>query len=137
MILYIYRKSQNESKGILKTYTYSSSNKTNKNLLQRIAGPVPRTAVDCGGPQITNYCTYIHIYKCVFLAHRHFFLFRPRVFSRVLGSVARREPVRTPRASLGPGRGPQHVLWGLEVASPGEGFRARRDMHVHANPRTG
>ena len=79
----------------------------------------------------------ITMYKCVFLPHRHFFLFRPRVFSRVLGSVARREPVRTPRASLGPGRGPQHVLWGLEVASPGEGFRARRDMHVHANPRTG
>ena len=57
--------------------------------------------------------------------------------SRALGSVARREPVRTPRASLGPGRGSWRVLWGFKVASPlGEGFRARRAIHAHANPRT-
>ena len=60
-------------------------------------------------------CIYI---KCVFLAFRHFFLFRPRVFSRTLGSVARREPARTPHASLGPGRGPWYVLWVLKVAVP-------------------
>ena len=30
----------------------------------------------------------------------HFFLFRPRIFPRALGSVARREPARTPRAPL-------------------------------------
>ena len=64
-----------------------------------------------------------------------FFLFRPRVFSRALGSVATREPARTPRASLGPGRGPRHVLWGFKVASPlGEIPRA---IQVPANPRTG
>ena len=66
-----------------------------------------------------------------------FFLLWPRVFPRALGSVARGEPARTPRANLGPGRGPWHVLWGFEVASPlGEGFRARRAIQVHANPRT-
>ena len=71
------------------------------------------------------------------LALRHFFLFRPRVFSRVLGSVARREPARTSRVSLGPGRGPWYVLWGLKVACPlGEGFRARRAIQAHSNPRT-
>ena len=41
----------------------------------------------------------------VFLALRHF-LFRLRVFPRALGSVARREPARTPCTSLGRGRGP-------------------------------
>ena len=41
-------------------------------------------------------------YKCVLLAHRHFFLFRPRVFSRALGSVACREPAGTTRRKCGP-----------------------------------
>ena len=85
--------------------------------------------------------THIFMLLCInvfFLARRHFLLFRPRVFSRALGSVARREPARTPRASLGPGRGPRHVLWGFKVASPhGEGFRARRAIQAPANPRTG
>ena len=80
---------------------------------------------------------YYYVYMCVFLAHRHFVLFRPRVFSRALGSVARREPSRTLGASVGPGRGPRHVLWGFKVASPlGEGFRARRAIQVRVNPRT-
>ena len=72
-----------------------------------------------------------------FLALRNVILFRPRVFPRDLGSAARRKPARTPYASLGPGRGPWHVLWGFKVASLlGEGFRARRAIHAHANPRT-
>ena len=71
------------------------------------------------------------MYQCVFFAHRHFFLFRPRAFSRALGSVARREPARTPRARLGLGKGPQHVLWGFKLASPlEEGFRARTAIQV-------
>ena len=45
-----------------------------------------------------------------FFTLQHFFLFRPRVFPRALGSVAHTEPARTPYASLGPGRGPWHVL---------------------------
>ena len=49
-----------------------------------------------------NQLVYITRYKCVFLAHWHFFLFRPRVFSRALGTVARREPARTPRRKFGP-----------------------------------
>ena len=64
-----------------------------------------------------------------------FFLLRPRVFPRALGSVAHRELARTPHASLGPGRGPRHVLWGFKVARPlGEAFRARRAIQAHANP---
>ena len=80
----------------------------------------------------------LYIYINVFFTLRHFFLFRPRVFPRALGSVARREPARTPHASLGPGRGPWHVLWGFKVASPlGEAFRARRAIQALENPRTG
>ena len=46
-------------------------------------------------------------------------------------------PPNPPRASLGPSRGPRHVLWEFKVASPlGEGFRARRTIYAHANPRT-
>ena len=71
----------------------------------------------------------ISMYKCVFLAVRLFFLFWLRVFSRALGSVARRELAKTPCPSLGPGRGPWHVLWGFKVARPlGEGFRAREHV---------
>ena len=36
------------------------------------------------------------IYTCVFWTLRPFLLFRPRVFPRALGPVARREPARTP-----------------------------------------
>ena len=89
-------------------------------------------------PSFPPFYYYLHICKRVFLALRHFFLFRPRVFPRAMGSVACREPARTPHASLGPGRSPWHVLWGFEVASPlGEGFRARIAIQAHANPRTG
>ena len=80
---------------------------------------------------------YIHIntYKCDFFTLRHFFLFRPRLFPRDLGSVAHREPARTQCASLGPGRGPWHVIWGLKVSSLlWKAFRARRAIQAHANP---
>ena len=50
----------------------------------------------------------ITMYKCVFLALRHFLLFRPRVFYRALGSVARREPAGTPGRKCG--------LWPTSVA---------------------
>ena len=80
-------------------------------------------------------CKYIC--TCVYLALRHFFLHRPRVFPRALGSMAHREPARTPHPSLGPGRGPWHVLWGLKVARPlGEAFRARGAIQAPANLRT-
>ena len=80
----------------------------------------------------------VHICKCGNLALRYFFLFRLRVFPRALGSVARREPARTPRARLGPGRGPWHVLWGFKVARLlGEAFRVCRAIQAPGNPRTG
>ena len=44
--------------------------------------------------------TYITMYKCFLLSLRHFFLFRPHVFSRALGSVARREPTRNTTAQV-------------------------------------
>ena len=62
------------------------------------------------GPDIIH----IHTYKCVYFSPRHCFLFQPRVFPRAPGSVAHRELARTPFASLGPGRGPWHLLWGLK-----------------------
>ena len=83
----------------------------------------------------SRFCIYTYKYKRVFFTLRHFFPFRPRVFPRVLGSVAHREPAPTPYASLGPGRGPWHVLRELKVARPlGEAFRARRAIQAHANP---
>ena len=55
-----------------------------------------------------------------------FFLFRPRVFSRALGSGHARSPPEHHSASVGPGRAPWYVLWGFEVASNhGEAFRPR------------
>ena len=44
----------------------------------------------------------ITIHKCLFLAHGIFFLLRPRVFSRALGSVALMEPAGTSRRKCGP-----------------------------------
>ena len=58
---------------------------------------------------------YIAMYKCVFLAHRHFFLSRPRVVSRALGSLARREPVGTPASNGRPW--PTSVARALAVQS--------------------
>ena len=56
------------------------------------------------------------------------------VFPRALGSVAHREPARTQFASLGPGRGPWLVLWGLKEAHPlGEAFQARRAIQAHTH----
>ena len=87
------------------------------------------------GNLVHIYNIYYNIYINVFRHASAFFLFRPRVFPRALGSMAHREPARTPYASLGPGRGPWHVLWGLKVARPlGEAFRARRAIQVHTNP---
>ena len=41
-------------------------------------------------------------------------------------------------ATVGPDRGPWHVLWGFKVASNhGEAFRARRAIQAYANPLTG
>ena len=60
-----------------------------------------------------------------------YFPFRPRVFSRALGSGARREPATTPRRKYDPGRGPWHVLWGFKAASnDGKAFRARTGVPV-------
>ena len=63
-----------------------------------------------------------------FFHPRHFFLFRPRVFPRALGSVAHREPSRTPYASLGPAevRG---------TCSGGSKWHARSGRHSeHVDP---
>ena len=76
-----------------------------------------------------------YTYKCVFFTLRHSFIFGPRVFPRALGSVEHREPARTQYTTLGPGRGPWHVFWGLNVARPlGEAFRTRTAIQAHANP---
>ena len=48
-------------------------------------------------------------------AHRHLFLFGPRVFSRALGSGARREPAQTPRRKCEPW--PRSVARALGVQS--------------------
>ena len=81
--------------------------------------------------------TFTYTYKCVLFSLRHSFLFRPRVFPHGLGSVARREPVRTPHASLGPSQGPWHVLWGskwqVRSGRDSEHVEPSRPMQTHVN----
>ena len=76
-----------------------------------------------------------HKYNCVFLALRRSFLFQPRVFPRAVGSVARMEPVRTPQPSLGPARGPRHVLrgskWHVRSGTDSEHVEPFRPLHTH------
>ena len=55
------------------------------------------------------------MYKCVCFCHFCVFLFRPRIVSRALGSVARRELPRTPRRKFGPW--PRSVARALGVQS--------------------
>ena len=77
-------------------------------------------------------CDHIYIYKNVFFSP--FGIFFSSVVPGALGSGAHREPVRTQYASLGPGRGPWHVLWGLKGARPlGEAFQARRAIQAHTH----
>ena len=72
-----------------------------------------------------------------FLALQHFFSLPAAVFPRALGSVASREPARTPYASLDPSRGPWDVLLGFKVARPlGDAFRSPRAIQAHVNQRT-
>ena len=76
------------------------------------------------------------MYKCVLFAH-WWFLFRPRVSPRVLGSVARRKPARTPRRKCGPWPRSVARALGVKVASDhGEAFRARRAIQAQSNPCT-
>ena len=91
-------------------------------------------------------CIYVLLCINVFsFARRHCFLFRWRVFSRVvgsgaLGSRARREPIRTPGRKCGPWpRSVTRALGGQshEMANNyGEVFRAPRAIKAHVNPRT-
>ena len=76
-----------------------------------------------------SYCTLFLIlvsccyFVCIiwsFFGHRHFLLFRPRVFSLALDYGARRRPPWTLVASAGPGQGPWHVLWGFKIAKTGK-----------------
>ena len=78
------------------------------------------------------------MYKCVFFARRYFFSSGRGSFL-VLSAPGQEGSLPEHRgASVGPGRGPRHALWGLKVASNhGEAFRARRAIQAHANPRTG
>ena len=66
----------------------------------------------------TVYGMSIHIYMCFFTL-QHFFLFRPRVFPRALGSVARPDAIR----KFGPR--PRSVARALGVQS---GTSARGDI---------
>ena len=81
--------------------------------------------------------TYITMYKCVFL-HIGISFSSGRGSFLVLSAPGNAgSPPEQWGASVGPGRGPWHVLWGFKVESKhGEAFRARRAIQVHTNPRT-
>ena len=87
----------------------------------------------------TLHILYRYYYVRIYIAHRHFFLCRPRVFSRVLGSGTRREPSRTPRPKCGPWKRPVARALGVQShenwqVTTGRHFRARRAIQAHANP---
>ena len=78
------------------------------------------------------------INKCVFCAHRLFFCSGRGSFLVLSAPGRAGSPPKHHGASVGPDRGPWHVLWEFKVASSnGEAFRARRAIQVHANRRTG
>ena len=76
---------------------------------------------------------------CFFLAHRQFYLFRPRVFSRALGSGARRQLAQTPRRKCGPW--PRSVAralgingrenWRVTTGGHSERLEPSRPMQTH------
>ena len=88
-----------------------------------------------------TWSTYLNstMYKCVFFCTSAFFSSSGRESFLVLSSLGHAgSPPEHHAASVGPGRGPWHVLWGFKVASNHvEAFRARRAIQAHANPRTG
>ena len=71
-----------------------------------------------------------------FFSTSAFFLFQPRVFSRALGSGARREAARTPRRKWALAEVRGTCSRGSKSQVNGEAFRARRAVQAHANPRT-
>ena len=92
-----------------------------------------------GVPPRPNSNLFIHRYKCVFLALRHFFLNVPAA-GLALGSVARGEPARTPHASLGPGRGPWQMRGGsksqVRSGSNSENVKPSRPPQTHVQVKT-
>ena len=91
----------------------------------------------------TSWRGTLYIYKCVFFTLRHFFLFRPRVFPRALGSVAHREPPGTNTQVWAPAevRGTCSGGWKWHVRSGrhSEHVEPSRPMqtHVHNTSLTG
>ena len=86
----------------------------------------------------TRWITDITMYKCVFLAHGHFFSSSRGFFLVLLAPLHAGSPPEHQGPSVGPGRRPWHVLWWFKVASShGEAFRARRAIQVPENPRKG
>ena len=78
---------------------------------------------------ITAVCTNV----CVFLAHWHFFLFRPWTFFLVLSAPGYAPSLLEHHgASVGPGRGPWHVLWGqVTTGRHSEHVEPSRPMQTH------
>ena len=77
-------------------------------------------------------------YKCVFFHIGNFFSYDGGSFLVLSTPGHAGSPPEHHGASVGPGRGPWHVLWGFKVVSNHEeAFRARRATQAHANPRTG
>ena len=81
---------------------------------------------------------YNHVYMCFFGTSTFFFSSRRGSFLVLSAPWHVGSPPGHHGASLGPGQGPWHVLWGFTVTSPnGEWFRAIRTMQAHANQRAG
>ena len=75
-------------------------------------------------------------------AHRHFFLFRPRVFSRVLSAPGHaRSPPELHGASVGSGRGSRHAFSGdskslVTTGRHSEHVEPFRPMQTHVQDKT-
>ena len=101
---------------------------------------VPGTIGNESRVVVTQKAKYIHLYiynMCVFFSPFGIFLSSGRGSFLVLSAPWRTGSPPGPHTkSLGPGRGPRHVLWSLKVARLlGEVFRASRAIQADANPR--
>ena len=73
-----------------------------------------------------------------FFLYRHFFSSGRGSFLVLSAPGNAGSPPEHHGPSVGPARGPWHVLSGFKVASNhGEAFRTRRAIQTHANPHTG
>ena len=97
---------------------------------------MPACVILQGTPHFPKGSLVLRCINVFFLHIRHFFLSSRGSFLMLSAPGHAGSPPEHHGESVGPGRGPWHVLWAFKVASNrGEEFRARRVTQAHENPR--